>query len=202
MRRRLLAWSLILYGMLGLGLVLFGAAIGLELASRVERLATSADGTLAAAARSTDAASQAFTNVDGSLAESQRSADAAATLARDASVTMASLAAAMELSIFGAQPLLPLAADFDASAEQASALAETLDSVGSALGDTRGDVVRIGSELDDLSAELASLRGASGTEGSGSSLRLFVMLLLAWLLIPSIGGLLGGLALLRVPRPS
>ena len=149
-RRRLLAWVLILYGVLGLVLVVGGAAIGLDVAARVERLTATADGTLAAAARSIDVAAEAFTNVDASLSESQESADAAAELARDASGTMASLAQAMELSVFGAQPLLPLAAEFDASAEQATALAETLDGEAGSLSDTRADVASIGTELAGL----------------------------------------------------
>ncbi|MGQ0606906.1 MAG: hypothetical protein ACT4OQ_00380 [Chloroflexota bacterium] len=200
MRRPLLAWGLILYGLLGLVLVLTGAVIGLELASRIERLAATADGTLAAAVRSTDAAADAFTNVDVSLAESEASADAAAVLARDASATLASLARAMELSVFGAQPLLPLAGEFDASSEQASALGDTLGRVGGSLGDTRSDVASIGTELDGLSAELAALRDVNGTGGAAPPLRLFVVLLLLWLLIPAVGGLLAGLALLRLPR--
>ena len=200
MRRPLLAWSLICYGVLGLGLVLSGAVVGLDVASRIERLATSADGTLAAAVRSTDAAADAFTNVDASLSESEASAEAAADLARDASATLASLARAMELSVFGAQPLLPLAGEFDASAEQALALGETLERVGGSLGDTRTDVSSIGTELDALSAQLAALRDANGTDSSAPPLRLFVILLLVWLLVPAIGGLLAGLTLLRVPR--
>ena len=200
MRRPLLGWALIVYGILGLALVVIGALIGLELASRIERLAATADGTLAAAVRSTDAAADAFTNIDASLSESEASAAAAAALARDASGTLASLSAAMELSVFGAQPLLPLAGEFAASAEQASALGETLDRVGDSLGETRTDVASIGTELDGLSAELDALREANGTGGSAPPLRLFVVLLLAWLLIPALGGLLGGLALLRVPR--
>jgi len=200
MRRPLLAWGLILYGLLGLVLVLTGAVIGLELASRIERLAATADGTLAAAVRSTDAAADAFTNVDVSLAESEASADAAAVLARDASATLASLARAMELSVFGAQPLLPLAGEFDASSEQASALGDTLDRVGRSLGDTRSDVASIGTELDGLSAELAALRDVNGAGGAAPPLRLFVVLLLLWLLIPAVGGLLAGLTLLHLPR--
>jgi len=202
MRRPLLAWSLILYGVLGFALVLGGAMIGLELASRIERLATTADGTLAAAVRSTDAAADAFTNVDGSLSEAETSAAAAGALARDASGTLASLARAMELSVFGAQPLLPLAGEFDASAEQASALGETLDRVGGSLGATRTDVTSIGTELDELSVQLAGLRDANGSGGTAPPLRPFVILLLSWLLVPAVGGLLAGLALLRRPRPS
>lgn len=202
MRRPLLAWSLILYGVLGFALVLGGAMIGLELASRIERLATTADGTLAAAVRSTNAAADAFTNVDGSLSEAETSAAAAGALARDASGTLASLARAMELSVFGAQPLLPLAGEFDASADQASALGETLDRVGGSLGATRTDVTSIGTELDELSVQLAGLRDANGSGGTAPPLRPFVILLLSWLLVPAVGGLLAGLALLRRPRTS
>ncbi len=113
---------------------------------------------------------------------------------------MASLAQAMELSVFGAQPLLPLAAEFDASAEQASALAETLDHVAVSLGDTRTDVASIGTELAGLSAAARRAARCERTRaGTAPPLRLFVLLLLAWLLVPAAGGLLMGLALLR-PR--
>lgn len=196
MRRRLLGWGLVLYGLLGIALVVVGGTVGLEVATRVEGLAAAAEGTLAAATRSVDAASDAFANVDGSLAESQASAEAGATLARDASGTLASLSAAMELSIFGAQPLLPLAADFATSAEQAEELAVTLGQVASSLDDTRADVSSIGEELDDLGTELAVLRDSTGTGGDAPSVRPFVLLLLAWLLIPALGAVLGGVALL------
>ena len=202
MRRPLLGWALVVYGIVGLVLVIGGAVIGLGLASRVERLAVTADGTLAAAVRSTDAAADAFGNVDSSLTEAETSADAAAALSRDASGTLASLARAMELAVFGAQPLLPLAGEFEASSEQAAALGDTLDRVGGSLGDTRGDVARIGTELEALSAELAALREANGSGGSAPPLRLFVVLLLAWLLVPAVGALLGGVALLRMPTPA
>lgn len=200
MRRQMMAWGLVLYGLLGIALVVGGAVIGLGVASRIERLAVTADGTLAAAERSIDAAADAFTNVDVSLSEAEGSAGAAATLARDASGTLASLGTAMRLSVFGAQPLLPLADEFDASAEQATALGDTLDRVANSMGETRTDVARIGAELDDLGVELAALREANGDAGSAPPLRLFVLLLLAWLLVPAIGGLLAGLALLRQPR--
>lgn len=203
MRSPLLAWSMIVYGILGLALVISGAVIGLEVATRIERLSATADGTLVAAVRSTDAAADAFTNVDASLSESEASAGAAAALARDASGSLTALARAMELSVFGTQPLLPLAAEFDASAEQASALGEALDRVGAALGDTRGDVTNIATELDGLSAELATLRDVDDAPASGTlpPLRLFVVLLLLWLLVPTVGALVGGLALLRTSRP-
>jgi len=200
LRTRLFGWVLVAYGLAGLLLAAGGAAVGLEATARVERLADAADRTLAAATRSTRAASGAFADVDGSLAEARASADAAAALAGDASGTLAALAQAMGLSVFGAQPLLPLASEFDASSQQAAALATTLGSVGESLADTRTDVAAIGVELDALSAELASLRQASGVGGPPPPLRPLVLLLVAWLLVPSIGGVLGGLALLRLAR--
>ena len=200
MGRRLLGWSLVLYGLLGLAIVLGGAVVGLDVAARVERLASAAGGTLDAAARSTKAAADAFTNVDASLAESQESAAGAADLALEASATLDSLAQAMQLSVFGAQPLLPLAGEFAASADQATALAETLDRVGASLEATRGDVSGIGVELDRLATQLAALQESSGTGGTAPPVRPFVILLLAWLLVPAVGGVIGGLAVLRLAR--
>src|SRR5687768_7275656 len=196
----MLGWSLVLYGLLGLGLVLGGAVVGLDVASRVERLASAAGGTLDAAARSTEAAADAFTNVDASLAESQVSAAGAADLALEASGTLDSLSRAMELSVFGAQPLLPLASEFAASADQAASLAETLDRVAASLDEMRGDVSGIGLELDVLANQLAVLQESTGSGAGAPPIRPFVMLLLAWLLVPAVGGVIGGLAVLRLAR--
>jgi hypothetical protein len=194
---RRLGWALLVYGVVGLVLVLGGAIAGLDAAARVERLAASAGGTLAAAARSTEAAAEAFTNVDGSLAESQASAHAAANLARDASATLASLGRAMQLSVFGAQPLLPLADEFADSADQASALAGTLSNVAGSLDDTRSDVSAIEVQLERLSAELALLQDSTGAAGEPPPIRLFILALAGWLLVPAAGGIVGGLALIR-----
>ena len=205
-RRRLVAWALIGYGVLGLALVIAGALTGFGVAGRVEELATEADGTLLAASRATEAAADSFSSVDGSLSEAQASADSAAELAREASATLAELAAAMELSVFGAQPLLPLASEFASSAALAEELGGTLDGVGASLATTRTDVGRIGEELGVLADELSALRDSEGVEAGVTPdpppLRLFVGLLLAWLAIPALGGLLGGIAILATPPRS
>ncbi len=92
--------------------------------------------------------------------------------------------------------------EFDASAQQAAALGDELDGVAGSLGDTRVDVARIGTELDGLSRELAALRDASGNGVAAPPIRLFVTLLLLWLLVPALGGLVAGVVLLRkAPRP-
>ena len=205
-RRRLVAWALIVYGILGLALVVAGGMTGFGIAGRVEELATDADDALFAASRATEAAADSFTSVDGSLSEAQASADSAAELAREASLTLAELASAMELSVFGAQPLLPLASEFASSAELADQLGGTLDGVGDSLDTTRDDVARIGEELGVLADELSGLRDSGGVEAGATPdpppLRLFVGLLLAWLAIPALGGLLGGIAILATPARS
>lgn len=202
MARRALGWAAILYGIAGIGLVIVGTLGGLEMADRVENLALRADSTLASAQRATQATADSFTGVDQSLAEGQSSADSAAALARDASATLDSLALAMSLQILGTRPLQPLAADFADSADQAAALADELDGVGASLSDTRTDMARIGSELDQLAVELGALRDASSdsTTGGAPPLRLFVTLLLVWLGLQAVAAIIGGLSLLRPRR--
>jgi len=200
MAGRALGWALLAYGITGLALVVVGAIGGLEMAGRVEDLAVQADTTLAAAERATQATADSFTGVDDSLAEGEASTVAAAVLAREASLTLDSLANAMSLSILGTRPLEPLAADFAASADQASALADTLEGVGDSLADTRDDMILIGSQLDQLANELGALRDAGSTDGAAPPIRLFVMMVLAWLALQAVGALIGGMALLRRSR--
>jgi hypothetical protein len=200
MARRALGWASIAYGIAGMVLVVVGAIGGLEMADRIENLALRADSTLAAAQRATEATADSFTGVDESLGEGEASADAAAVLAREASATLRSLSLAMTISILGTQPLRPLAADFADSADQAAALAETLDAMGASLSDTRADMISIGARLDQLAVELDALREASSTDGSAPPVRLFVSIVLVWLALQALGAIIGGLALLRRPR--
>jgi hypothetical protein len=68
------------------------------------------------------------------------------------------------------------------------------------LEDTRTDVSGIGVELDALGSELAVLQASTGSGGDTPPIRAFILLLLAWLLVPAAGGVLGGLAVLRSAR--
>lgn len=197
--RRTTGRLLIAYAILGFVLVAFGAFTGLELAAQVERLSGTADQALSAAARATDAAADSFTSVDGSLSDAQTSADSAAGLAREAAGSLRSLAASMDVSILGTQPLQGLAAAFEENAEQADALAGTLDSVGASLGDTRTEVARIGPELSSLSEELRTLGTEPEAAAAAPGLRLFVVLLLVWLVMQAFASLVAGLVLLRSP---
>ena len=198
-RRRGLAWALIAYGVAGIVLLVVTAVVGIGMAARLEVLMTDADETLAAASRSVDAAAASFTGIDSSLTEAQASAADAAGLARRASATLDQLGAAMQLSIFGAQPLLPLAGEFSASADLADELAGRLDAVGSSLSDTRGDVGDICTELEILGRELADL-GDSASSDSAPPLRVLGGLLLLWLALPAIAALVSGGVLLAASR--
>jgi len=195
--RRTIGRLLVAYGVVGFALVAVGGLIGLDLAARVEGLSGTATATLTAASRATDAAADAFADVDTSLEEAVASADAASALAREASGSLRSLAVAMDITILGTQPLAQLADEFVASAGQAEALAGTLDGVGSSLGDTRADVARIGPELSALSAELTALGDTPDAASAATPLRLFVVLLLVWLVMQSAGSLGAGVVLLR-----
>lgn len=195
--RRWLGWGLILYGVLGVAMIAAGTLIGLEVADRVERLATDADEAIVAAATATRAAADSFDGVDDSLSGAVDSTTAAAALARRSEETLDNLAAAMSISILGAQPLRPLAADFADSAELAGELAVTLDGVQGSLGDTQSDVGAIGDDLDALATELEDLGGSAGLEGGAPPVRLFVGLLLVWLGVQVVAAFVGGIALLR-----
>jgi len=195
--RRWLGWGLIGYGIVGVAMIFAGALIGLEMAVRIEGLASDADEALVAASTATRAAADAFDGVDLSLADAGDSTAAAAALALRAQETLDNLAAAMSLSILGAQPLLPLAADFADSASLAGDLAQTLDGVRGSLGDTRVDVTAIGTELQTLADELDDLGGTTSLEGGSPPVRLFMGLLLVWLGIQVVAAIVGGIALLR-----
>ena len=92
--RRWLGWGLILYGVLGVAMIAAGTLIGLEVADRVERLATDADEAIVAAATASRAAAESFDGVDDSLSGAVDSTTAAAALARRSEETLDNLAAA------------------------------------------------------------------------------------------------------------
>lgn len=200
-RRRWLGWALIAYGVLGVAMIAAGTLIGLDVADRVERLATDANTTLTAASRSTRTAADSFDGIDTSLERAGSSSAAAAALARRSETTLDELATAMELSIFGAQPLLPLAGDFRESASLAGDLATTLDEVEESLGSSRRDIGDIGTELEALADDLEAMSDRSGSS-SPPPMRLFVGLLLAWLAVPVVASFVGGVLLLHTADPS
>lgn len=198
----MLGWLLVLYAFIGAGLVLASIAIGGPMVARVDRLATSAAGSMDAAASAAEAAADAFTGFDTSLAEARRSTDEAAALSRDASGTLQSLSEAMSLSVLGSQPLLPLADDFATSAEQLRQMGDNLDGIGTALTTNQDQIAEVGTELRQLANQLGSLRGGVAAErsGTGPPLSWLFYGFLAWQLLPIGAAAIGGRMLLGRSR--
>jgi hypothetical protein len=196
--RSTLAWGLIAYGVAGLLLSIVGVTFGLDAAGRLEQLAAATDQTLEAAARSTAAAAASFDSIDASLVSAEDSVAQAAMLAADAGATLDSLSAAMNLSVFGAQPLRPLADEFADAADQAAALATTLTTTAGSVTDVRTDATAIGNELEGLADELHALRGSVPPDPV--PIRGLVALLIAYLTLPAVAALVAGLLTLRAQR--
>ena len=198
MSRSTLAWGLVAYGLLGLALSIIGFTYGLDAAGQIERLAEATGTTLEAAARSTSAAADSFDSIDGSLVDAGESISQAATLSADAGATLDELSVAMNLSIFGAQPLAPLADEFADAAAQADELASTLTTSASSVTDVRADAAAVGAELDGLATELEALRDS--VPDTSVPVRGLVALLMAYLTLPAVAALVAGLLLLRAQR--
>ena len=198
MGRSTLAWGLLAYGAIGLVLSVVGFTFGLDAAGQLERLAAATDTTLEAAARSTAAAADSFDTIDASLANAEDSISQAVTLSGDAGATLDALSVAMNLTIFGAQPLEPLADEFAEAADQAEELAATLQITAASVSDVRTDADAIGAELDGLALELEALRGS--VPENPVPIRGLVALLLAYLTLPAVAALVAGSLLLRAQR--
>jgi len=104
----------------------------------------------------------------------------------------------MNLSVFGAQPLRPLADEFADAADQAAALATTLTTTAGSVTDVRTDATAIGTELEGLADELHALRGSVPPDPV--PIRGLVALLIAYLTLPAVAALVAGLLTLRAQR--
>ena len=196
---RMLGWLLVVYAAIGLMLLIAALAVGLPMMGRVQRIADSANGSIQAAARSARAAGEALAGFDDSLTQAQQSATDAATLSRDAAGTLDGLADAMNVSILGTQPLIGLADDFAASADQLVQLGDSLEQIGQAMATSQGDVNQVATQLGVLTDELTELAGATQDELAGASPPLSWLFLgfLAWQAVQVVAAGLAGLLILR-----
>ena len=199
---RTLGWLLIAYAGIGAAFLVVALLVGGPLMARVERLTTSAAGSLDSAAAAAAAAADSLTGFDDGLAQARSSTEQASGLTADAARTMDSLADAMGISVLGAQPLLPLAADFRTSAGQLRDLGGSLRGIGQALTTNQADLAAVGVQLDRLAQELAHLRGGIGQEQARASPPLSWLFygFLAWQLLPIMAAAMAGRWLLaRAP---
>lgn len=199
---RILAWLLGAYAALGVIFVLAALLVGAPLVARLDRATTSVQTTLAAATEAADAAADAFGGFDTSLVQARTSATDAATLSRQTSATLDALAANMSISLFGAQPLLPLADQFTQSADQLQRLGDNLDGIGAALGVNRDDIARVGTRMRALADRLTALEGRIGAEqlAGGLPISLLFYGFLLWQLLPIAAAAVGSAWLFRHTR--
>ena len=216
-RRRLLrviGSGLIAYGAVGLLLLaVVGSAVAApinelgDIATSVEEQRTAALDALRAAGETIDQTASAVQGMDASLAEAKAATDRASTISTGVATSMAQLASAMSLTIFGVQPLIGLQPGFADSSAQLTLLALDLTSIGAALEANRDDTVLVGQSLQALSESLDALRTAVGAgpqlEAAAASidaLRLGVLALLVWLGVLALGSILAGAACWMVAR--
>jgi hypothetical protein len=189
-RARVIAIALIAYGLAGVILLATLAITVLPMTSTIDTIARSSADVSQALASTRDA----FDGFGSSLTEAQRSAERAAAAARSSSQAASQLANGMSLSIFGAQPLISLATGFRQQSDDLAALATELDGLATSLSKNGDDVRELREEVATLHARATSL----GTASSGPSwLVPALLLLIAWLAVPPLAALVGGLLLLR-----
>lgn len=200
----MLGWLLASYAVVGALLAILSLAVGGPLMTRAEQLAGSATGSMQSAADAAEAAADAFDGFDASLDEAERSTAEAATISRDTAGTLRSLSDAMAISIFGNQPLLPLADEFARSADQLDQMGANLDAIGQALTTNQEDVASLAVELRSLADQLGKLRGAVDQEQAGSAsappLRLLLFGFVAWQLLTVTAAGVGAWLVLRGAR--
>lgn len=183
---RLLAWLLAAYAAIGIVLVLAALLVGGPLVSRLDRVTTSATDTMSAAASAARAAAEAFDGFDTSVEQARSSADDAAGLSRETATTLDALATAMSIEFLGAQPLLPLAGQFQRSADQMRELGDNLERIGAALSANRTDIAAVGVEMRVLADEMEAFEGRVAAERVTGGLPLSWLYygFLLWQLLP------------------
>jgi hypothetical protein len=203
---RRFAWALVAYGIVGV----FLAVGSLFLVIRTVPLLESIDRQRVELVRWVDLTVQGIgdvqrgaANAGTSLGSAAASARSAATLADDLSTTMASMRDASGLSILGSHPFAPLTDDFDRVSGRAHALAESMTTLAGSLESNTSDFAAVAVDASALSVQVGELRdlvagdGSSGLEGPLGRLVAVVVILIAWLALPAVASLVGGVLWLR-----
>jgi hypothetical protein len=198
--------GLLVYGLAGIVLfVTVGSMIGRPLDQAV-RLSGSIEDQRAAVidslALATDTMRQSASGVRGmetSLADARAATDRSASLSLGVAASMHQLADAMQITIFGIQPLVGLAVGFNTTGDQLELLAADIATIGQALDANREDATAVAEAMDSLAASIGRLRSAvqSGpqvdvTTDTVDSIRLIVLAVVGWLGLLAVGCIGGG----------
>jgi hypothetical protein len=200
------------YGLIGLFLfALVAVAINRPL-ERAQALSASVEQqrlaliqTMGQAQSTLDGMSEGVGGMDTSLADAKAATDRASGLTTGLAANMFGLRDAMSLSIFGAQPLLGLAAGFDTSGQQLTALGADLTVIGASLDTNRADVATTSANLADLATSVGRLTTMVGdspsveiSTASLATVRLAVYAICGWLAVLALGCVLAGTYLVRL----
>ncbi len=200
-RRSRLAWLLTLYAVIGL-LILAIVAAGMTLATvrardTLRQLDVQRDSfvrLLESTSRSLDSADDSAEQVTSTLGDASDSIARAASLARALATAAGGVVQASGLEIFGQRPLVALGEPFAAAAQEANALADSLDLTVTSLSGSASGVEDLSSDLAAVAEELDQIRqtvaGVDLESGPALEVALAVgLLLLAWLAAPALAAL-------------
>jgi hypothetical protein len=159
------AIALSLYGVLGMVIATAMLVVGVSTFSKVERLQSTLDAerlslvqsirTVSGTLRDTSGATRNFVR---SIDSARGSADQASKLANDSAGTFRDLGTRVAaVTILGFQPLGGLGPQFSTSADQLQQLAIQLGTARDALAQNGMDVQRVGTDLNQLQAELEAV---------------------------------------------
>ena len=146
-------------------------------------------------------------HMDTSLADAKTAIDSASTIAHSVATSMYGLRDAMSISIFGAQPLIGLAGNFDSSGQSLDQLGNDIATIGTALDANRTDVTTTSQNLSDLADSVHALT-VSVQDGPSvavkprtlDAVRLAVYAVTGWLIVFALGCLIAGIYLINATR--
>jgi hypothetical protein len=203
---QVLGAALIVYGIAGI-LIFTVVALGVSRPlQRVGDLTQAVDEDLAALVNTLEQTEQTIrqmsttvTNVDGSLATAQGATTRASDITLGLSAAMLGLRDAMSVSIFGTQPLVGLASNFEQAGSQLQLLSQDLGAISSALGVNRSDVVNTADGLVVLADRVATLTDTidstpslAVSERTLNRVELGIYAVLGWMVLLAVGCVAAG----------
>ena len=209
---RLLGLALLIYGAVGLAAALYAHALVRDAFASAHQLSTVADEkqravrSLQSISGTLDDAATASANMRSSFQESQTSLATAAQVAADTAVAFQRVAQTAGFTVFGVQPLAPVAGPFMESGNRLVQLSEDLTRTSKAVGANAsdaqrlaGDFTRLKADVDDLTRSVARLPTDPTTGEGDHPLETALSAMLVWVGLQGLAALFAGLALLLYP---
>lgn len=191
-RRRWVGLGLAVYGAMSLGLILLlmilvvapregdDGLLGLD-AQRRQLLSV-----IDASATAIRDAETAARGVDDTLVSTSSAAASAGTFMSGLATTMRELAASLRITIFGSQPFVGPADQFDQVAAQASRVAADLDLAAASIQLGAEDMVALADQLAAVRDEVVLVRARLEQPFDEGPWRLVAVAILAWLVVPAL----------------